>query len=70
MSRIGRKPIVVPGGVEVKVAGRNVSVKGPLGQLNWPVVQGLAVSIDNGHVQVTRATDDRKVRALHGLARA
>ena len=70
MSRIGRKPIAVPGGVEVKVAGQKVSIKGPLGQLEWPVAQGLAVAVNNGQVQVNRATDDRKIRALHGLARA
>lgn len=70
MSRIGRKPIVVPGGVEVKVAGPKVSIKGPLGQLDWPIAHGLTVSVSNGHVQVSRPTDDRKVRAMHGLVRA
>lgn len=70
MSRIGRKPIAIPSGVEVKVADRLVSVKGPLGKLDWPVVAGISVAIDNGHVQVSRSGDDRKVRALHGLVRA
>ena len=70
MSRIGRKPIVVPGGVEVKIAGPKVSIKGPLGQLDWPVAHGLTVSVSDGHVQVNRSTDDRKARALHGLVRA
>ena len=70
MSRIGRKPISVPSGEEVKVTGQKVSVKGPLGQLTWPVAQGLAVSVDNSHVHVNRSSDDRKVRALHGLVRA
>jgi large subunit ribosomal protein L6 len=70
MSRIGRKPISVPSGVEVKVTGQKVAVKGPLGQLTWPVAQGLAVSVNNGHVHVNRSSDDRKVRALHGLVRA
>jgi large subunit ribosomal protein L6 len=70
MSRIGRKPIAIPGGVEVKVAGSTVSIKGPLGKLDWRLVQGLGVEVANGQVVVSRASDDRKVRALHGLARA
>lgn len=70
MSRIGKKPIVIPGGVEVKVAGSTVSVKGPLGNLNWSVAPGISVAVANGQVVVTRANDDRQVRALHGLVRA
>jgi len=70
MSRIGNKPIAIPGGVEVKVAGSTVSVQGPLGKVNWPLVQGVAVAVDNGRVIVTRSGDDRKMRALHGLVRA
>ncbi len=70
MSRIGKKPIVIPGGVEVKVAGSTVSVKGPLGKLDWSLVQGIGVAVDNGRVVVSRSNDDRKVRALHGLVRA
>ena len=70
MSRIGRKPIAIPGGVEVKVAGSTVSIKGPLGKLDWSLVQGLGVEVANGQVVVSRASDDRKVRALHGLVRA
>jgi len=70
MSRIGKKPIVIPGGVEVKVVGSTVSIKGPLGKLDWPLVQGVGVAVDNGRVVVSRSSDDRKVRALHGLVRA
>lgn len=70
MSRIGRQPIAVPGGVEVKVAGKQVSIKGPLGKLDWPVREGVSVAVDKGHVQVNRSGDDRKLRALHGLVRA
>lgn len=70
MSRIGKKPIAIPGGVEVKVAGSNVSVQGPLGKLNWPLVQGVGVAVENGQVIVSRSGDDRKMRALHGLVRA
>lgn len=70
MSRIGKKPIAIPGGVEVKVAGSTVSIKGPLGQLDWSLVQGVGVAVDNGQVVVSRSSDDRKLRALHGLVRA
>ncbi len=70
MSRIGNKPIAIPGGVEVKVAGSTVSVKGPLGKLDWSVAQGVSVAVDKGQVVVSRSSDDRKVRALHGLVRA
>ncbi len=70
MSRIGKKPIPVPTGVDVKVAGSVVSVKGPLGKLDWTLTPGIGVTVDNGQVVVTRASDDRNVRAMHGLVRA
>ncbi len=70
MSRIGNKPVAIPGGVEVKVTGGTVSVKGPLGQLDWPVAEGITVEVKDGQIRVVRRGDDRKVRALHGLVRA
>ncbi len=70
MSRIGKQPIVIPGGVEVKVAGSTVSVKGPLGKLDWSLAPGITVSVEKGHVVVNRANEDRRIRALHGLVRA
>ena len=70
MSRIGKKPIAIPAGVEVKVAGPIVSIKGPLGKLEWSLAQGVAVAVENGQVVVSRSSDDQKVRALHGLVRA
>lgn len=70
MSRIGKKPIAIPGGVEIKVAGSTVSVKGPLGKLDWSLKDGVKVAVNNGQVIVDRASEDRKVRALHGLTRA
>jgi large subunit ribosomal protein L6 len=56
--------------VEVKVAGPMVSVKGPLGKLDWSLAPGIGVTVENGHVLVTRASEERQVRALHGLVRA
>ena len=70
MSRIGKKPIQIPAGVDVKVAGPVVSVKGPLGKLDWALSPGLGVSISDGHLVVNRLNEDRHVRALHGLTRA
>ena len=70
MSRIGKQPIAVPSGVDVKVSGSNVSVKGPLGKLDWSLAQGVSVAVDNGQIVVTRSSEDRKLRALHGLVRA
>ena len=70
MSRIGKKPIAIPGGVEIKVAGSTVSVKGPLGKLDWSLKDGVKVAVNNGQLIVDRASEDRKVRALHGLTRA
>lgn len=70
MSRIGNKPIPIPQKVEVTVADQVVSVKGPLGQLEWRVAKGIAVAVTDGQVQVSRSSDDRHLRALHGLVRA
>ena len=70
MSRIGKKPIAIPGGVEIKVAGSTVSIKGPLGKLDWSLQNGMKVVVGNGQLIVDRASEDRKVRALHGLTRA
>jgi large subunit ribosomal protein L6 len=70
MSRIGKKPVHVPAGVDVKVAGSVVSVKGPLGKLDWTLTPDIGVAVEKDQIVVTRSSDDRKVRALHGLVRA
>jgi large subunit ribosomal protein L6 len=70
MSRIGKKPIQIPAGVDVKVSGPIVSVKGPLGKLEWALSQGLGVSVSDGHLVVSRSNEDRQIRAMHGLTRA
>ncbi|WHZ22548.1 MAG: LSU ribosomal protein L6p (L9e) [Nitrospira sp.] len=70
MSRIGRKPISVPAGVDVKVAGHVVSVKGPMGKLDWKLTEGLTVEVNNGQLVVNRSGDARQIRAMHGLVRA
>ncbi|MEV4251750.1 50S ribosomal protein L6 [Spirillospora sp. NPDC049652] len=70
MSRIGRLPITVPGGVEVKVDGRDVSVKGPKGTLSLTVSEPIEVAMEDGQVTVSRPNDINTVRALHGLTRS
>ncbi len=70
MSRVGRKPIPIPSGVEVKVADSQVSVKGPLGTLQWSVAEGIRVAVSDGQVEVVRQNDEQKYRALHGMVRA
>ncbi len=70
MSRIGKKPISIPQGVKVQVAEGRVSAEGPKGKLSQPVPAGLDAKIEGNQILISRAGDDRKVRALHGLARA
>jgi large subunit ribosomal protein L6 len=70
MSRIGRKPIQIPEGVEVNVEPGAVKVKGPKGELNQGVDHEMKVAIDDGTVTVERPTDRGEHRALHGLTRS
>ena len=69
MSRIGRKPIVIPAGVEVKIDGQNVAVKGPKGTLNSTIHPMITAKVENGEVVVTRPNDEKEARSLHGLTR-
>ncbi len=70
MSRIGKAPIEIPAGVTVTVNGDNVTVKGPKGELSQKVNPDLTVKVEDGHVVLTRPSDDREHRAQHGLYRA
>ena len=69
MSRIGKMPIPVPAGVEVKIDGNDVSVTGPKGQLALTVKSPITVALEDGSVIVTRPDDERVSRSLHGLTR-
>ena len=69
MSRIGRKPITVPAGVEVKVEDNFVTVKGAKGTLSQQFSKELGIEFKDGVISVTRPSDDKKHRSLHGLTR-
>ena len=69
MSRIGKKPIPIPSGVQVTIDGDHVAVQGPKGSLGLDVVGDLTVALDGDELVVTRADDQRSNRALHGLTR-
>lgn len=69
MSRIGRLPITVPAGVEVKVDGNVVSVKGAKGELTHTVASPIQVALEDTTLTVTRPNDERESRSLHGLTR-
>lgn len=70
MSRIGKLPIALPKGVTVTLADNNVTVKGPKGELSQYVDPRISVSVEEGEVKLSRATDDKEDRALHGLYRS
>ncbi|MDE5754724.1 MAG: 50S ribosomal protein L6, partial [Oscillospiraceae bacterium] len=69
MSRIGRMPIAVPAGVDVKIADNQVTVKGPKGELCQQFSKELGIELQDGVITVTRPSDDKKHRSLHGLTR-
>jgi len=69
MSRIGRKPIVIPAGVEVKIDGTEVKVKGPKGELTNSFSPLLGLELKDGEILVTRPCDDKEYRSLHGMTR-
>ena len=70
MSRIGQAPIAIPSGVDVKIEGRVVTVKGPKGELTRTVPATISVQQVDGQLLVARPDDERDNRALHGLTRS
>ncbi len=69
MSRIGKKPITIPAGVDVKINGSEVTVKGPKGELKNTFNPDIAIAIEGTEIVVTRPSDEKNHRALHGLTR-
>ena len=69
MSRIGKLPIPVPAGVEVKIDGQNIEVKGPKGTLSHVVPAPITIVLEDNNITVSRPNDERLSRSLHGLTR-
>ena len=69
MSRIGRMPVTVPAGVEIKVEDGFVTVKGPKGELTQHINKDMQIGIEDGVLRVTRPSDDKIHRSMHGLTR-
>jgi len=69
MSRIGKQPVPVPSGVEVRIDGSTVTVKGPKGELSQTLSDVLTITMEDGMVVVTRPDESREARSLHGLTR-
>ena len=69
MSRIGRKPVAIPAGVEVTLNGQTLTVKGPKGTLTRTFNDRMNIAVENNEVVVTRPSDDKNDRSLHGLTR-
>jgi large subunit ribosomal protein L6 len=69
MSRIGRLPIAVPSGVDVAIDGRRLTVKGPRGQLSRELHPDMTVAREDGNIVVTRPTEQKEHKQLHGLTR-
>lgn len=70
MSRVGKKPITVPDKVNVTINGQVIKAKGPKGELQFSVPEGIEFKFENKTLTFSRNSDDKKIRALHGLARA
>jgi large subunit ribosomal protein L6 len=70
MSRIGKAPVEVPGGVNVEISGSSVKVTGPKGELTVPVGRGVQVKQENGSLVLERASDAPDHKAMHGLTRS
>jgi len=70
MSRIGKLPVIIPAGVTVTYANDVVTVKGPKGELKQAINPDITVEINNSELQVSRPSDDKEHRALHGLYRS
>ncbi|MBE0415234.1 MAG: 50S ribosomal protein L6, partial [Dehalococcoidia bacterium] len=70
MSRVGKMPIPLPQGVEIEIRGSEVRVKGPLGELSRSFNPAISISLNDGTLTVSRTSDNRIHRSLHGLTRS
>lgn len=70
MSRVGQSPIPIPSGVDIKIDGGTVSVKGSRGELSRTLPEGISVAVADDQILVSRENENREVKALHGLIRS
>lgn len=70
MSRVGKTPIAIPSGVEVKVAGSTVTIKGPKGENSWELPSVITAAVEDNQVLVARSEETKQARALHGTIRS
>lgn len=70
MSRIGKKILTIPQGVQVSIDNAHVAIKGPKGQLEWDMPEAISYEMKDGTLSFSRSSDEKHVRALHGLTRA
>lgn len=70
MSRVGKKPITIPSKVQVTTVGNLIKAKGPLGELSFEVPESISFVLENNTIVFSRQSEDKKIKALHGLSRA
>ncbi|HAA25417.1 MAG TPA: 50S ribosomal protein L6 [Ruminiclostridium sp.] len=70
MSRVGKKPVVIPSGVDIKISGKEITVKGPKGTLTQALHPDMTIEQEGNEILVKRPSDQKKHKALHGLTRS
>lgn len=70
MSRVGKKPIVLPDKVKVNVANAVLHIEGPKGKFSYVIPEGIRIRVENTQIVIERGSDEKKIRSLHGTARA
>jgi len=70
MSRVGKKLIPIPSGVKIKIDNKDANIQGPLGILDYKLPNGIKAELRDQHIEVTRSSEERSQRSLHGLARS
>jgi len=70
MSRVGKNPISLPDGINVKLQGSSIAVKGPKGELSWDIPAGMKVTVEDNNLKVERPSETKHFRSLHGTTRS
>lgn len=70
MSRVGNAPVSIPGGVEVNVSGKDISIKGPKGSLTYTLPERISIKVEENEIIIERKSDTKEDKSLHGLSRS